>query len=125
MTVIEGIQPFNAGYEPLGTLDRLVRVDKHRVLLLCVGFFEFIPRIDFYRGNKLVLSGYGRAVSMDFSAGRPPLTSQEPVHVEVEGEGTILVAFKDPPVPGLPVLETLAEIVKCVADIIPPFDPFF
>jgi hypothetical protein len=123
--VIKDVQPFNAGHEALGTLNDLVRVDKHRTLVICNGIFDFMPRIELHQGGSLLCWGYGRGIGVKLDASRELASEKGPVYVKVEGEGTIFVTFKDVPVPGMPVLETLAEIVKCVANVVPRFEPFF
>jgi hypothetical protein len=124
LSVIESVQPFHAGYDPLKSLRDLVNIDKHRMLLLCIGIFECSPTIKVFKDGILTHTGYGRSLTVQHNAPGQPGGTEGRVHVEVEGEGTISIALKDVPMPTLPVCEFLNNIVKCVADIIPRFDPF-
>jgi hypothetical protein len=45
--------------------------------------------------------------------------------VEVDGQIAVFVALKDFSVPAAPVDILMEQIVKCVADILPRFDPLF
>lgn len=59
----------------------------------------------------------------------PSLAEQQARDVQVHGKVSVLVSLDHPLVPTPPASEmlgqTLAKIVKCVADVIPVFDPFF
>lgn len=50
--VIESVQPYHAGHEPLGALDQLVKTDKHRTLLLCAGLMQMPGRFPSIAGTS-------------------------------------------------------------------------
>lgn len=120
---IKTVQPYNAGYEPMGWLNALVNTDKHRMPLLTIsemsnseaarmnyGISEIVRRMAMGYGVHHFKT-YGEAV-IDAA-------------VQVQPEPTIFVAFEDVLMPHVPVDRTLEQIVETVANVIPRFDRFF
>lgn len=58
------------------------------------------------------------------AAGEAP-PEQFPNGVKVDGQVTVFVSFEDPSVKREPIDTTLEQIIKCVANIVPMFDPLF
>jgi len=125
--VIESVQPYHAGYQSLGSLDLLVRTDKHRALLLCGSFMESAGAIAIYHGSSLAWKASGMTrMEMNLAAFSPPRGPASEYRVEVEEEPTLLVALKDfPSPPTLTYVGVLENILKCVTNIIPRFKQFF
>jgi hypothetical protein len=93
LSVIESVQPYHAGYQPLDTLDLLVNRDKHRMLLFCALSIESVGRVAVYQGDRLHSIGSG----MNFATPAPPLPVK--LDVKVDDKPTCLVALKDFPAP--------------------------
>jgi len=155
--LIDGIQPYRAGYEPLSLLNRLINSDKHRLPLLTVAYAETasiwissgpsIMQRDIEIPGIAIFSGFGAGTTVvqrlnDEEALDPnfdpialikaaqkaatPGASEETAHgVKVDGQVTVFVSLDNPPMPLEPVDRMLERIVKCVADIVPMFNPFF
>lgn len=139
LDLIGSVQPYHAGYGALETLSLLVNEDKHRLPLLTVAFahtasMQILVDGEFVfglagcmirrglAGEKIVggLAGIGTTLP----APDPALPSQSPRDVKVEGQVTVFVALQDPTMPREPVDRTIGDVVECVANIIPRFDPF-
>jgi len=126
MSVIESVQPYNAGYEPLSTLDLLIRTDKHRMLLLCALFVRSAGKVSICRGNRLIATVEGMTgLKMNLAAiGPSDLTTTE-YSMKVDQKPTVFVALKDLPTTVMGVGPLLHDVLKCVQGIIPRFDQFF
>lgn len=123
--IIESIQPYHAGYEVLNSINVLVNHDKHRAILLCIGGIHESGKITIRQGSRLWTNAGGTAIGVNLNAPRPGLPDAPPVEVKMEGEPSVLITFKDAPMPNEIVGFLLANGIKCVADIIPRFDQFF
>ena len=120
---IESVQPYQTGYESLASLDALVRVDKHRTLLLCASAIRESGIVHIYHGDKLASTCWGISSRMRMNAaamGPTPRRADE-FRMEVEGKPTILVALKDVPAP-MTYVGVLENILKCVANVVQSFD---
>lgn len=133
LAVIESVQPYHAGYEPLNALDQLVRVDKHRTLCLCGTFFGDMGNVSVYRGDTLAFTTYGTGSEFGMSrlkanlaaSGQPPGPTPE-YRVEMKGKPTVFISLKDFPSPSQTTwVGILEEISRCVDGIIPLFDSCF
>jgi hypothetical protein len=123
LDLIESIQPYHAGYEPLGFLGLLTNEDKHRLPLLTVACVDSVSML--ISGRRVFRGGPGiteMAVSTKFYAFNPGSPEEPPPDVKVKGQATLFVAFQNPTMPGGAVDWALENLVKCVADIIPRFD---
>jgi hypothetical protein len=69
------------------------------------------------------LPGWPGGPTVDTPSPAPP--EQQPRSVKVHGQVTVFVAIKDAPVPLVPIERALEQLVKCVANIVPRFEPFF
>jgi len=58
-------------------------------------------------------------------AAAPGGAEQKPGNVKVDAQVTVFVSIKDPLVPPEPVDLALEQIIKCVSNIVPLFEPFF
>src|SRR5262249_45471366 len=127
MSVVESVQPYNAGYESLDALDQLVRIDKHRTLWLCGAFVESAGSFSIYHGDKLAwtVSGMVR-MELNLEAIRRTMGTATDYRVEMNEKPTIFISIKDFPSPSRSThVMILEQIIKCVANIIPRFDHFF
>jgi hypothetical protein len=160
--LMESVQPYQAGYEPLGLLSDLVNEDKHRLPLLTVAYLDTASiRVTVEGppvgtcvmhppGSGAIISGYTivrmevrRLTPEEAAEGRfeascmiggvpaapdapsPGPSEQQSRSVKVDGQVTFFVALKNAPMPLVPVERTLEQVVKCVASIVPRFEPFF
>ena len=123
ITEIQAAQPYNAGYEPLGWLHKLVNIDKHQMLLLTIGEFDDLTVT--LAMPPLYQDLIGKPVT--FTVPRHSITADSPLqsNVQMKGEVAIYVTWKDVPVPHVPADRTLEQIIETVANIIPRFDEFF
>jgi len=127
--LLQSMQPTVAGYEPLKTLNQLVNEDKHRLPLLTVAVIkprhisvittETPPRTVISFPTPPVWSTTGGFV-VDLS-----LEGLRPEDVQVISGGSAFITFENPLMPREPAEFTLDKIVKCVADIVPRFEPLF
>ena len=135
--LIEALQPYNRGDNPLGILNRLVNIDKHRSLNVVTvvadntevvsvdgGFRLFLGDEELRDGT--VFGGIGMPFHMaaklsNFEARLP--------NMKMHGKCSLFVAFDDPSAEELEhfrVDSTLEGIFKFVRDtVIPAFEPFF
>lgn len=121
MALIKAAQPAEAGYEPLGLLNDLVNIDKHRLLLLTVAMVPFVFRVWF--GGQMHEYMYPPD---EAGAARLSLLLLAPrEYVRVKGYGPVYVSLQNPPVPQEPVDLTLEKLIKCVADTVATFEPLF
>jgi hypothetical protein len=125
MSVIESVQPYHAGYQLLGYLPILVNEDKHRALLLCAGNIQGLGKVEIIQGNRRWFNPGGIGLTLNLKASGPSPSAKAPVSMNVEGQATIFVTFQNPRMPQLPADLLLREMIKCVVDIIPRFEPFF
>jgi hypothetical protein len=124
MSVIESVQPYNAGYEPLNALDQLVRIDKHRTLWLCGGFVESAGAFTIYRGDRPAWKVYGfTGMEMNLAAFGQPMAAATDYRVEMNEKPTLFVSLKDfPSPPHTTHVMILQQILECVANIVPRFE---
>lgn len=108
-------QPCNARYKPLSYLHLLVNQDKHRLPLLTIGVIRSAD-IGNARGRIWFVGTDLPAFTVE-GLGDP--------QVDMNVQATGFVAFEDVAMPREPVTLTLANILECVADIVPRFEPFF
>jgi hypothetical protein len=128
ISVIESVQPYHAGYEALGTLNLLVNRDKHRMLLLCGVFVDSKGELVILQGDRPLWRTFGGIKSrFNLDAWGPKLAGCDlPFNVKVESKPTIYIALKDfPTPPTLTYVGVLEDALKCVANVIPRFEPFF
>jgi hypothetical protein len=148
--VIESVQPYQAGYESLGLLSKLVKSDKHRLPLLTVATPDANSINCTVSGITLTLVSTGTPPAdgviapvidpnspevqrmaaliqeIQRNAALPGTTEvEDPPDVKMDYEVEVFVSLKDFPVPREPVDVTLTNIFKCVSDIVPRFEPFF
>lgn len=125
LDIIASVQPYNAGSEPLGHLHAIVNCDKHRLPILTIGTVKgTITTVTVRNAAGSMAQG---SVSLT-TIGSMVINAQNvtsPRKVKVEGQATIYISFSDPSMPREPADITLANIVKCVADVIPRFEGFF
>lgn len=164
--LIESLQPYHAGYEPLELLSALGNEDKHRLPLLTLasantaainvsviagpplskitiqapgggftasGFNTGGLGIRQLTDDDLLPDGRPKPTDMvafmeklraDHKAAQERASANLPRDVKVDGQVTVFVSLQNAPVPLEPVDRTLENIVKCVADIVPRFEPF-
>jgi hypothetical protein len=121
---IEAAQPYNAGYEPIRLLAKLVNQDKHRLLLPTMGEVDGLT-IEFAQSE---VDGFElqRPISIPrknlAAIGKNPVFQSD---MQMKAKAPIYVTWKDVSMPQEPLDRTLENIVKCVADIVPRFDSFF
>jgi hypothetical protein len=139
--LIESLQPYHAGNEPLERLDALHNVDKHRTLNLTTVVADNAA-LSFTRGGVSVLNMF---ISDELRDGAifgdigipindPEFIKEFPTagklaNVEVKGQASLFVAFDEPDADSLEdfrVELTLSSILKFVKEtIIPRFEPLF
>ena len=110
---IEAVQPYHALYSPLWTLDTLVNIEKHRLPLVAIGKIS---------GGEFVI--HLPADNPAFQTDSIPLPVAGVDDMQVNGQATAFVAWKDVGMPWEPVGTTLANIIKCVANVIPRFEGY-
>jgi hypothetical protein len=124
---IKLVQPYNAGYEPLRTLHELVNTDKHRMPLMGTAKFGGFMLLDTWALQSLSNPEVRIVELGQFTISTTRDTSSVTVHkmnMNVNAQPTISVTWQDVTMPHEPVDRTLEDIVKCVANIIPRFQPF-
>jgi hypothetical protein len=122
---IQSVQPYNAGYEVLHKLSLTVNHDKHRTLLLCIGCIPEAGKITIRQGDSTWYSTGSPSIGVNLKTPGPGPVDVPSATVEMEGESSVFVTFKNPPMELEIVRFFLANAIKCVADIIPRFDQFF
>jgi hypothetical protein len=116
---IKAVQPYNEAYQPLWWLHELVNTDKHRMPILTLAYVPF-----FAWGTEP--DGTIRPVVHWGGPGREAVpTAEEAAAMRMEHQVAVCVTFQDVSMPREGVDRTLENIVKCVADIVPRFEPFF
>ena len=123
--LIKSVQPYNAGYEPLKTLASLVNRDKHCLPLLTLAYAFTGTLSIIVDGVGIVSAGSASSVCVTRHTRAPEPPEQQAGNVKVDGQVTVYVSLKDSPVPKAPVDLLLGNIIKCVKDIVPRFEPFF
>lgn len=127
-TIIESVQPYHAGWESLRILNQLVNRDKHRMLLLCTSVVYERGELSFFQGNTLCWRTSG-GISSTFNLGAWGAKFGQgslPVTVKAETKPTLLVGLKDfPEAPTTTYVGVLEDALKCVANAVTRFDPFF
>jgi hypothetical protein len=140
LNVVESVQPYQAGYDLLDTLHRLVNEDKHCLPLLAIAYAETASiKIDLIGSNSRISSTlkFVPPLPEDFDPFRPysvrlsdfafdaaEFDSINVKSMSVDGQVTVFVALQNSPMPPEPVDVTMENIVKTVSDIIPRFEPF-
>jgi hypothetical protein len=139
--LIEKLQPYYGGNEPLERLDALHNVDKHRTLNLTTVVADNAA-LSFTRGGVSVLNMF---ISDELRDGTilgdigipindPEFIKEFPTagklaNVEVKGQASLFVAFDEPDADSLEdfrVELTLSNILKFVKEtVIPRFEPLF
>jgi hypothetical protein len=126
---IESVQPYNAGYEPLLWLNRLVNGDKHHVLTLTVVSIKTAQlRIDLseaLRDDKSSIEFPLMLGSTQANRNEIVIPDASKLPVKVDGQFRVYIAFQDSSMPDGPAGNTLASIGNCVRSIIPMFEGFF
>ena len=133
MDVIESVQPYHAGYESIRRLNDLVRIDKHQTILLCGTYMGDVGNIAIYRNNELAWTAYGTGAGFgttrfkgNLAAAGEPTGHAAEYRVEMDGEPSVYISLKDFPSPGETTwVGLLQQILECVANVVPSFDPFF
>jgi hypothetical protein len=137
ITLIESIQPYNAGYEPLWIVHRLDIVDKHHVLLPVGAAYHSVDIGSLMAEQMRALTGWDipeialgvrpadklfplnerQEVFKVVSAARVPNVTHNP-------KFTFEIAFGDDEVvKGEPMLPTLSNLVEFVSNLIEKFRP--
>ena len=112
---LEKVQPYHAGHESLASLRELVNEDKHRLPLLTIAHTVGPGDIYVRDSNGVVATGATSLTIVSASADE---------EVEAEFDAAVFIALQNPAMPREPVEVTLGRMVKCVADVIPRFEPF-
>jgi hypothetical protein len=115
--LIESVQPYHAGYKPLELLNVLVNEDKHRLPLFTVAYAK-TESIKVIAPDGFAV--HGCAVDSLWIA----LDAADSGKMQVYGQVAVFVSLQNPLMPREPVGITLAQIFKCVANIIPRFESF-
>jgi hypothetical protein len=118
---IEKVQPYQAGYQPIGFLSQLVSIDKHRLPLMTIGNAQTLSCQATLPGGW-VMSGTPGA-SITFGAGVPSGPAAPPVEVQMEGKAAVYVTLQDASMPQGPVDLLLGQMLKCVSDVLSRFEP--
>ena len=124
LNLIESVQPYQAGYKPLGYIDALANQDKHRLLALTVTHVNTSDMGIVISGNEVIRAvGIVQSLSQALDASGPRLTEECAEDVQADGQVTVFVAFQNPPVPMpvAPVERLLREMLKCVERIYDQF----
>lgn len=119
---IRDIQPNNRGYEPLGWLHALSNDDKHRMPLLTISEIESAEIVIMLGNIRTVTSGRQAAQGVNLDTMGMPIDREQ---VQVDSQASLYVAFADSGVPPIPVDAALDQIIKCVANVVPRFEPIF
>jgi hypothetical protein len=136
-TLIERLQPYNAGNSFLGTLNRLHNIDKHRtlnVVTVVADNTEVVAQsgeFALFLGDEELRDGtiFG-GIGIPFAtAARIPNFKARLPNMKMHGKCSMFIAFDDESaedLEGLRVDRTLQEIFEFVRDaVIPAFEPFF
>jgi hypothetical protein len=138
--LIESLQPYQAGNEPLGTLNTLHNIDKHRTLNVVtvvadnselVARYGAEPYMGLSLGNEELKDGAAFGdIGLPFDL--PPEFAQiykKLPKMRISGKCSLFVAFDDPTAEDLDDLRvdrTLQEILDFIRDsVVPPFAAFF
>ena len=135
--LIETLQPYNRRDNPLGILNRLINIDKHRSLNVVTIVAD---NIDLVTGNgsfSLFVGGEelrdgtvwgGIGIPFHMAAKLPNFEARWP-NMKMHGKCSLFVAFDDPSAEELErfrVDRTLEGIFEFMRDtVIPAFEPFF
>ena len=120
---IKTVQPYNAGYEPIGLLAQLVNQDKHRLLLPTIGEYDHMT-VEFGRSE---IDGFQPRGPINLprqyfaTTGATAFQSD----MQMKAKARIYVTWKDVSMPREPLDVTLEKIVRCVDGIVPRFNLFF
>ncbi len=138
INIIESVQPYQAGYEMIGTLNRLVNEDKHCLPLLTIAKANTVSmRIGIAGTSPTTLEVTLKCADPEeFDTSKPYMVRFDPVpgfnanaadigSVNVNGEVMVVVSLQNVSMPLEPVDLTLENIIKAVANIVPRFEPFF
>jgi hypothetical protein len=93
--------------------------------LLCISW-AVIPALKmFYDGKWIASASSATFMSVSLDAIQPGTAEEKAGKVKVNGQTSIYVSIQNSPMPRVVVDKLLEQIIKCVANIIPLFDPFF
>jgi hypothetical protein len=128
ISLIESVQPYNAGYSSLADLDAIVNEDKHRLPLFTRGVADESGSlsVEILLADGDVIShefGHGTRHRIHFPAADSTILPVPPENVKVDSELSGFIAFQNAAMPFAPVDVTLDQIVKTVSNIIPMFEP--
>jgi hypothetical protein len=112
---IEAVQPNNPAYVPLGWLNKLVNMDKHRAPLLT------ISRLDNVTVTQLIGD---RQIDLATGSGKISVPQLGP-EMQMHAKTSCFITFGNVGVPYIPVGRLLEQIVETVAKVIPEFEPLF
>jgi hypothetical protein len=121
---MEQVQPYQTGFEVLGHLADLVRVDKHRTLLVGAGFMAGMGRITLTWGGKSWYNPGGISIGTNLAGFGASSSEDLDVSATLDGEATIYVTFRDADLPRLPADLLVEAIIGCVDGLIPRFERF-
>ncbi len=120
--LIEGVQPYYAGYEPLGILNALVNADKHRLPLFTVASARTYRLGMDFPGRQKVWANAGVWLSMNLKAVHPSEPPLDPATMKMDCDFAIFVTLQDFATPREPIDVAMENIFKCVANVVPRFD---
>lgn len=135
-TLVERLQPYNAGQNPLGILTKLHKIDKHQtlnVVTVVADNADLVSQAGGFAlniGNDELRDGtvFG-GIGIPFSMLAKLPNADHLLEMKMHGKCSIFVAFVDPSVEDLEdfrVDRTLQEIFEFVKEtVIPAFEPFF
>lgn len=115
---VKAVQPYNSGYEPMDWLHHLVNEDKHRVPALVLAIPGRTRLVKVVNGTYTILgqfTGMGYLKTVDSTPG---------AEMQVHTKATLFVTAQSVAMPNIPIDSALEQIVECVANIIPRFEPF-
>lgn len=130
LAVVEGLQPYNGSPNPLGMLNSLHNVDKHRSLKLASLSIDSIDLTWREAGEEEAfsyhLSGDGLTDGTELLHDAVAFGLSGSGDVQVSGKATATVVFKDEPCRGYVVGTALDETLQFMKrTVIPAFEPLF
>lgn len=135
VTLIERLQPYHGGENPLGTLDYLHNIDKHKRLHLTTGVASSVE-LEWQNGQDPILAMFvghdelrdgAQFGNVGLSLDLPFVERLE--EVKVQGKAAIFIAFDNPAAESLEphrvdaVLQSIFEFVRYT--VFEAFEPFF
>lgn len=128
-TLVERLQPYNAGYEDLGILADLNNIDKHRaltMLAMAVGNMAAVGSVTVgFSEHSIVVYSCDRPlkngaifISYDLASVRDYLSTD----MEMKGHGTLAIRFQEASAESEDIREVLNRILKLIeSEIVPAF----